>query len=135
SYSVVDDHPYGGTSYYRLKQTDDDGAFTYSEVRVVEMNSKQITLNIFPNPFHSTSTIRISHDIQSGVLLIYDNIGREVQQTGNINSTSITIDGNGMKDGIYFFVLKENEEIIGTGKMVIELILKKRFLIVKIFLL
>jgi len=37
SYSFSDDRPYSGVSYYRLQQTDYDGAMTGSEPRVVEI--------------------------------------------------------------------------------------------------
>ncbi len=39
NYLYTDDAPYTGTSYYRIKQTDFDGTFTYSEVEVVRINS------------------------------------------------------------------------------------------------
>ncbi len=38
-YLYTDDAPFSGTSYYRLKQTDFDGAFTYSEVEVVHIDA------------------------------------------------------------------------------------------------
>jgi hypothetical protein len=49
NYQFTDDFPFGGTGYYRLKQVDFDGTFTYS--RIVAVNS-QITaaLRIYPNP-------------------------------------------------------------------------------------
>ena len=36
SYQTIDRSPLSGTSYYRLKQTDFDGQYSYSEVQVVE---------------------------------------------------------------------------------------------------
>lgn len=38
-YSTVDDSPYFGTSYYRLKQTDYDGMFEYSNLVTVKIDS------------------------------------------------------------------------------------------------
>jgi hypothetical protein len=50
-YSVVDDAPVYGRSYYRLKQTDFDGKFTYSDVRVVDYEGpKFASLRAYPNP-------------------------------------------------------------------------------------
>jgi len=36
SYTAVDDNPYSGVSYYRLKQTDYNGHITYSQIRMVD---------------------------------------------------------------------------------------------------
>ena len=50
-YSLVDAKPYNGVSYYRLKQTDYNGSFTYSDIRVVEFKGKSSSdSKIYPNP-------------------------------------------------------------------------------------
>ncbi len=49
-YNLVDAKPYNGVSYYRLKQTDYNGSFTYSELRVVEYKGKSSNSKIYPNP-------------------------------------------------------------------------------------
>jgi hypothetical protein len=48
-YSALDLNPYFGINYYRLKQTDLDGNFTYSKVVAVNF-SKKTTVTIYPNP-------------------------------------------------------------------------------------
>ena len=49
NYKTTDYSPLPGTSYYRLKQTDFDGTFTYSRIVAVQMQ-KQSSLTISPNP-------------------------------------------------------------------------------------
>lgn len=51
-YSMVDETPTFPTSYYRLKQTDLDGEFTYSNTITINSRKSQSTIigNIFPNP-------------------------------------------------------------------------------------
>ncbi|MBI4945976.1 MAG: T9SS type A sorting domain-containing protein [Bacteroidetes bacterium] len=51
AYQLIDADPYKGTSYYRLKQTDFNGAYTYSQLVPVNLNGVEI-ISIFPNPAH-----------------------------------------------------------------------------------
>jgi Secretion system C-terminal sorting domain len=50
NYQEVDENPLSGTFYYRLKQTDFDGKFTYSEVRTIENNNPVSSFKVYPNP-------------------------------------------------------------------------------------
>ena len=60
-YNVVDSSPLYGRSYYRLKQTDFDGKYTYSPLQVVNYDGPQFaTLTAYPNPLTSSGlTIKI----------------------------------------------------------------------------
>ncbi len=49
-YSHFDNDPIPGVSYYRLKQTDFDGAFTYSELVKVVNDSRKPRITAYPNP-------------------------------------------------------------------------------------
>lgn len=49
-YVLVDENPLQGVSYYRLKQTDFDGKFTYSSLRKIEFNLSAPQIKVFPNP-------------------------------------------------------------------------------------
>ena len=57
AYSYNDMAPVAGTNYYRLKMIDNDGKFTYSEVRKVQF-SVISAAQVFPNP--ATSYVMIS---------------------------------------------------------------------------
>jgi hypothetical protein len=51
AYSIEDDSPFSGRSYYRLKQTDFDGAFKYSAPVAVDYSGFPIgLLKAYPNP-------------------------------------------------------------------------------------
>ena len=58
SYAAIDKNPYNGISYYRLKQTDYDGQFSYSQIRSVSIEElERPQINIYPNPAYSQITI------------------------------------------------------------------------------
>lgn len=51
SYSFTDEHPAARVNYYRLKQIDYDGKFTYSNTVSVTMDQfNNLTTSIYPNP-------------------------------------------------------------------------------------
>jgi len=51
NYLFNDEQPYFGKSYYRLKQTDIDGRFSYSDIEIVTITpDSQNKLVAFPNP-------------------------------------------------------------------------------------
>ena len=56
-YFGYDANPYTGVSYYRLKQTDFDGKFAYSDIVSVKVAGEQmdseIDVNVYPNPVTS----------------------------------------------------------------------------------
>lgn len=62
-YFFVDGNAVDGTSFYRLKQIDNDGRFTYSNIVKIESKTS-LRLSVFPNP--SSSTITITHSKSSG---------------------------------------------------------------------
>ena len=49
-YNMVDHTPFTGLSYYRLRQTDFDGHFTFSEPVAVFNSDKNFSWYVFPNP-------------------------------------------------------------------------------------
>ena len=81
NYKVTDQNPITGTSYYRLKQTDYNGQFTYSQIESVKTGSG-LTLSVFPNP---VVTGQVAYVNISGIskekevlLVVYDMCGKEL---------------------------------------------------------
>lgn len=50
TYQFVDDNPIEGNSYYRLKQTDYDGKYTYSDLESIYFSNNDHLVNTYPNP-------------------------------------------------------------------------------------
>jgi hypothetical protein len=62
NYSVLDEKPFQGTSYYRLKQTDFNGNSTFSSLVPVNIASKS-DLTVLSNPVNTTLTFNYSSPI------------------------------------------------------------------------
>lgn len=58
AYEAVDERPLAGLSYYRLKQIDTDGKFSYSPVVTVK-NAGLTEASFYPNPTSGTLTISL----------------------------------------------------------------------------
>lgn len=102
SYSAIDRSPLEGTSYYRLKQTDYDGSFSYSPSRAVNILPAS-ALIMFPNPAKDELTIQ-GRGLEHLQLQVYDTHGNEV--TGLVkfikaSSSEIRLDISMMKSGLY----------------------------------
>jgi hypothetical protein len=81
NYDAVDANPYLGVSYYRLKQTDFNGDFTYSDMVPVNfLGENRVALNsIFADRANGTLNIRCSNPANAEIKLeIYDANGRLV---------------------------------------------------------
>ncbi|MBI4947259.1 MAG: T9SS type A sorting domain-containing protein [Bacteroidetes bacterium] len=78
-YEFDDQLPYTGLSYYRLKQVDYNGAFTYSQIRAVYIGTFGL-ITIYPNPSTDGSIQYIVASEAGGVasVNVYDVLGRTV---------------------------------------------------------
>jgi len=86
--------------------------------------SSQVTLNISPNPFHSSAILKIenfSSSINNCELRIYNVMGILMREEKISNLNSYTLHRGSLSDGMYFFELRiNNSELLGTGKFIVE---------------
>lgn len=60
SYSLIDNEPFYGRSYYRLKQTDFDGQHSYSPVQVIDFEGPSFaSLRVYPNPYSQQQDLTV----------------------------------------------------------------------------
>lgn len=81
NYSAFDHTPYSGVSYYRLKQTDFDGTYTYSNLVEVEdeAGSNEFSFDLYPNPSDG-DILNFNLTAEKGeevLVVLYDVMGRE----------------------------------------------------------
>lgn len=109
--------------YYRLKQVDFNGDYTYSNAVIIKNDPKANELiTVYPNPFNDKVTITVLANTQNNIsLLLIDINGKEVlNSVMSVEPGTSTFDLNELnklKNGIYFLrVLMDNE--IKTIKLV-----------------
>jgi hypothetical protein len=103
-YTFVDETPYNGMNYYRLKQMDNDGRFEYSKIVALEMKSLAAQeIRIFPNPIKDQFSIDFSGIVEPQALVsIYTINGQLIYHTTLNNLNGVTnIDSSNLPKGIY----------------------------------
>lgn len=77
-YKYLDENPYMGINYYRLRQVDADGHFAYSEIRTVDFTNKWL-VHIYPNPATDYLILEINSEKEDkGSISIQTSLGSTV---------------------------------------------------------
>lgn len=102
-YNAVDQYPYAGNSYYRLKQTDKDGRISISKINKIKVADNRPALKTYPNP--GIDNIYLEgppEDLKA--LHFYDingrNVSKQVQMTP-INGSKIRLNISALAPGMY----------------------------------
>lgn len=107
-YTFLDERPLDGWSYYRLKQTDYNGAFSYSELRAVYIGAKESTLVYFDQASNLQINAAMPDDVTCEISLL-DLHGKKVI---NVNKQTVkglnswTINTQNLSVGMYILNLR-----------------------------
>jgi hypothetical protein len=106
------------TLYYRLKQTDRDGSFSYSDIIAIDpMNRKRMSIDgLLPNPFTERIVFDFSMPRAEKVLItLTDFDGRKYysqHHQGNSGFNRFELNGlNDLSSGIYLLWLQRDSEV------------------------
>lgn len=118
NYSAIDYNPYVGSNYYRLKQTDLDGKYTYSHTISINNCNEDITeINIYPNPSKGIFNLVFTNGEERVYsICIYNSLGELVYYS---NSFQSIIDLSNKPNGVYIVVIKLDSKNI-TKNIVVE---------------
>ena len=98
SYEFTDEKPLTGLNYYRIKQTDFDGKYSYSEVRSVRFTDGA---SVTVSPRTTEGRVDITTDMEDYNVEVYTAAGAQVKAFTGMNADqSISIED--LKAGIYF---------------------------------
>lgn len=105
NYSITDGQVLA-INYYRLKEVDADGSYTYSKVvKITKAEKTDFSVKIFPNPVTATATVTTSSSVSKTVHIgVFNSNGIQVKEitkqltigTNNIDIPAVSTLPNGM---------------------------------------
>tara|TARA_B100000809_G_scaffold265853_1_gene326069 strand:- start:19468 stop:21543 length:2076 start_codon:yes stop_codon:yes gene_type:complete len=115
NYIGVDEDPYEGVSYYRLKQTDFDGNVEYFEIVSVDI-SNITNLKIYPNPVTSVLTLSLESKLENSniKLSVYNAQGKLILNQNNIldkGINNIQLNMENYSQGMYFISIEHGSTL------------------------
>lgn len=111
NYTFTDINPVTGKNYYRLKQTDIDSRFSYSQVRWVDFGKDAYT-KAYPNPTQDVLYINTGYTFHDATMNIRGMNGQLVKQIKINGAGTISIPVKDLPAGVY------NVEISQPGQRV-----------------
>ena len=120
-YFGYDAKPYIGISYYRLKQTDFDGKFAYSDIESVKTIGEQvpseIKVNVYPNPI-SNQLLHVDLHAQNNAtytMNIINEIGQQIftdTYDALVGNNNYEINLPNVVTGVYILEIRNQNNIL-----------------------
>lgn len=107
NYSFTDVRPAVGKNYYRLKMIDENGAFSYSPIRIVDFENSSIII-VYPNPFHTNVKINVyKNNSLKNTVILYSIHGQFLLKKDFSGSVSLSL--KGLAAGTYIVLINDGE--------------------------
>ena len=118
-YQYWDNEPPFSQTYYRLKQVDFDGNYSYSPIVMVSFETVEWTPKVYPNPGDRYFQILLNKEIPMLKFSLVNSLGQQIKSQiyENVHEIDLEIIG---AEGIYYAILMDE-----TGKRLVLKILKK----------
>lgn len=116
SRSIVS-NPCGATAHIKISSA------TCSVIGIDEAVANNPNVSVYPNPFVNSATLHLESSFfrAAGTIsfALFDVLGNQIEAPVIVNSENFEIFREGLSDGVYFYRLKNAENIFATGKLIL----------------
>ncbi len=85
----------------------------------INENGKKVEVAVFPNPFSAATTLTLNKEVINAVVSVYTIQGKEVRNI-KFSEKNVILEKGDLAGGIYFYKIKSPNEVIATGKLIIQ---------------
>jgi hypothetical protein len=120
SYSFMDMSPLAGINYYRIRQKDIDGRFSYSSIRSLTFNEAAWGWSVFPNPAKDDFQVILQGEVEGlATLKLLNPTGQVIfNQAYDLQGRILRVDVSGSAPGLYTLVLETPGRTEATKVMI-----------------
>jgi len=124
TYDYLDRNAAADRLYYRLRQVDIDGVFTYSEVREVRLDQTfGLQISLYPNPASETLFLQSTEEVSGSFeIKMLDATGRLIQQvrTETFGQQDLAFPVSQLANGVYSLEVRNLETFEVKSKMFVK---------------
>jgi hypothetical protein len=113
----IDENPISGNNFYRLKQVDFDGAFSYSKIISVNYKNENSFI-VYPNPVDEQLIIEIENKYSNSYTVV-NLLGEKIIETFNTSLSKVQINTSNITAGIYYLIVNTENGKTEKRKIVI----------------
>ncbi|QRQ99432.1 T9SS type A sorting domain-containing protein [Dyadobacter sandarakinus] len=115
-YTFTDNAPVAGDNYYRLRLVDNDGSFSFSQLRKLYMESV-LAASVYPNPTADKLLVTVDDWNKVRSVRLIDGLGRKLLDTQDQKSAA-EIDVKSYPSGLYLLQVVRQNGSMQTIKVV-----------------
>lgn len=114
NYNYTDIHIPVGTSYYRIKQVDKDGRFSYTKIAQVTLDKNGLSWSVMPNPATDHSTLIFNENASDVHIYLTDASGKMIYKNifpSVVAGRQLTIPFNNLAKGVYILRVETGDKV------------------------
>jgi len=117
-YTYTDYTTQAGELFYRLKMTDADGTFTYSNTLQINRWCGNAAVQVYPNPAKDQVYVSVPEALHNSSVTLYNNTGKRLVTAVQRNGTVWRLNLSTLPAGVYLLQITDAGKLIRTEKII-----------------